>query len=449
LDFIPSPINRLKIDNKTLRDLDLFIPEKGLFSYFDKTRTTGGQNKLRALMKNPRKDIGEIRSMQKTLEILAGNILIWDLDITNPLVDEVTLYLRSNYLRFSGRGFLVAHFVKDLLAIERNDHFFRIESGLLKLHHLMGALHNLWAAYRRQSVSPILKSYLVRLSELFSLESVKEFVIRYSHKKKVRDTAFYDGLFRFDMVDRLWDMINLVYEIDALVSLAKTHSAKSLTFPRFEESGTVFEIQEAYHPFLCSPVKNDLTFLKGKNLSLITGPNMAGKTTYMKTCGLCAYLAHLGVGVPASRMVLPPLDGLFVSFNMNDDISKGYSYFYSEVDRIKTVACHLNEKQKIFALFDELFKGTNVKDAHDGAELVISGLVNWKACFFMVSTHMVELAVKIKRFNSIQFKFFDLHQNGEEILFDYRLKDGISDKTIGLQIIKDAGIPRLLNSPGA
>ena len=97
---------------------------------------------------------------------------------------------------------------------------------------------------------------------------------------------------------------------------------------------------------------------------------MAGKSTFLKSVSLTVYLAHIGFPVPAKSCEISIFNGLFTTINLSDDIQQGYSHYYSEVKRIKDMALNLNSHKKLFIIFDELFRGTNVKDAYEASLLI-------------------------------------------------------------------------------
>ena len=111
----------------------------------------------------------------------------------------------------------------------------------------------------------------------------------------------------------------------------------------------------------------------------------------MKSIGTNLYLAHLGFPVAASQLEFSLLDGLFSSINVPDDIQKGYSHFFAEVLRVKDVALQVRSGKRLLVLFDELFKGTNVKDAYDATLAVTEAFARFRDCLFVISTHIIEV----------------------------------------------------------
>ena len=99
---------------------------------------------------------------------------------------------------------------------------------------------------------------------------------------------------------------------------------------------------------------------------------MAGKSTFLKALGVAIYISHLGFPVPAEKMSTTIYNGIITTINLSDNMNRGYSHFYSEVRRVKEVANKLKEKNRLLVIFDELFRGTNVKDAFDASLLIIT-----------------------------------------------------------------------------
>lgn len=150
------------------------------------------------------------------------------------------------------------------------------------------------------------------------------------------------------------------------------------------------------------------------------------------------------MGVPAKRMKISPFKALFSSLNTTDNLSIGYSYFYSEVMRVRKAAETLQKEKKAFMIFDELFKGTNIKDAFDGSMLVINGLLKWDSGMFILASHLTELSKKIDDRPSVFFRYFDSSVDNGKPVFSYKICDGKSDERLGLIILQNEKIEELL-----
>jgi DNA mismatch repair ATPase MutS len=172
---------------------------------------------------------------------------------------------------------------------------------------------------------------------------------------------------------------------------------------------------------------------------------MAGKSTFLKTMGLMIYLSHIGFPVPAKRLSLSFFDGLFTTINLTDNLNLGYSHFYSEVKRVKDIVVKIGSGKNLFVIFDELFRGTNVKDAYDASLKILSSLSKIQNNVFFISTHILEVAENIDHKDSIMFKCFQSSLIENKPVYDFKIKNGISDERIGLTIIKNENIFEMLD----
>jgi DNA mismatch repair ATPase MutS len=178
---------------------------------------------------------------------------------------------------------------------------------------------------------------------------------------------------------------------------------------------------------------------------LLTGANMSGKTTFMRALGVAALLAHLGMGVPAAHMQIGFLYGIITNMHVEDDILKGESYFFAEVQRMKMTAEQLLQKGPHLVLMDELFKGTNVHDAYECTRAVIEGLLHHSQHVMILSTHLHEVAQHFSNNTAISFAYFVTEMAADEQFhFTYELKKGISNDRIGYRILQKEGVLDLL-----
>ena len=234
---------------------------------------------------------------------------------------------------------------------------------------------------------------------------------------------------------------NCLAKFEALLSVSQGIVKYGFVFPEISSNELI--INELYHPLVNNPVKNN--FAGVRNVILLTGPNMSGKSTYLKSIGLCIWLAHIGLAVPAASARIPFFDSILISINHSDDIVNGYSHFMQEVLRVKSVLNEAVNGQKCFAVFDELFKGTNPDDALEISAATIAGLTRLNNSVFIISTHL-HLLKKIKENEAgdIHTCHLDCDIDGERPVFSYKLREGWSDLRIGTLLFKQAGVYRLL-----
>ena len=241
------------------------------------------------------------------------------------------------------------------------------------------------------------------------------------------------------------ELIDIYSRLDAWYSMAVAVKRFDLSFPEFvEQDHSMVEAKGLYHILLQQPVAYDLELNPENNFLFLTGANMAGKSTLIKAVGSSVFLAHIGMGVPAKKMRLSLFDGLLSNINVVDNIAKGESFFFNEVQRIKNTIQKINDGRKWLVLIDELFKGTNVQDAMKCSSTVIKGLIKIKNSLFILSTHLYEIGEELKIYPNISFKYFETTVSDDQLVFSYQLKEGISNDRLGYVILKREKVVEML-----
>jgi DNA mismatch repair protein MutS len=228
---------------------------------------------------------------------------------------------------------------------------------------------------------------------------------------------------------------------EAFLSIAKGITKHRFTFPQFIDDGLV--IKEFYHPLVRGAVKNSIDVRE--NVTLITGPNMSGKSTLLKAVGLCVALAHLGLAVPAEKCELQFFEVISVAINLNDDIISGYSHFMTEIKNLKKIVVEALDSKKCFAVFDELFRGTNVEDAAVISLKTILGLTRFRHSYFFISTHLHQLKECFTPDDHIGTRYIECSLIDDTPVFTYKLREGWSDLKIGQIIFEQEGLNELLS----
>jgi hypothetical protein len=245
--------------------------------------------------------------------------------------------------------------------------------------------------------------------------------------------------------NQLRELMELYGRLDAWNAMAQAIDFYDLHYPTFDTGDHPYlEATGLYHLLLNNPVPYDLTMTPDANFVFLTGANMAGKSTLIRAVGAAVYLAHLGMGVPASHMKLSLFHGLLSNIQVADNIAKGESFFFNEVQRIKHTIMRINDGNKWLVLIDELFKGTNVQDAMRCSTAVIQGLLKIENCLCILSTHLYEIGEELKDYPNITFRYFETQVTAEELNFSYQLRNGISNDRIGYLIMKQQGVVDLL-----
>jgi DNA mismatch repair ATPase MutS len=153
----------------------------------------------------------------------------------------------------------------------------------------------------------------------------------------------------------------------------------------------------------------------------------------------------MGFPVAADEMTFSIKDGLFSSINVSDNLDMGYSHFYAEVLRVKTVAEQVAADKDLIVIFDELFKGTNVKDAYDATLSITEAFSTNRNCFFIISTHIVEVGEALReRCSNFRFTYLPTVMEGTVPRYTYRLAEGITADRHGMMIIENEGILEII-----
>lgn len=235
-------------------------------------------------------------------------------------------------------------------------------------------------------------------------------------------------------------MIKVIAELEALISLSNINRDNpNWCIPSVNDNNLVIEAIGISHPLLDSKaVSNNVCFNPNNQILLITGSNMAGKSTLLRTVGINLVLAYTGAKVRATDFTCTKMK-IFTCMRTKDNLEESISSFYAEIIRIKALINLTNKNEKVFFLLDEIFKGTNSMDRHIGAKILINQLSRAKT-LGMVSTHDLELGEIYKSSTNIKNFHLKEYYKDNEILFDYKLRPGVSDTRNALYLMRMAGI---------
>ena len=258
----------------------------------------------------------------------------------------------------------------------------------------------------------------------------------------------YDYQLRTGMHEQLRQLSQMIFQLDVYIAVSAVGKQRGFTYAHAlpKESNTL-TTTDLYHPAIENAIGNSLSMHQDKNVVFLTGANMAGKSTLMKSFGICVYLAHMGFPVAASRMEFSVKDGLYSSINVSDNLDMGYSHFYAEVLRVKTVAEEVAADKDLIVIFDELFKGTNVKDAYDATLSITEAFSENRNCFFVISTHIIEVGEALRKHcDNFRFAYLPTVMDGVIPRYTYQLTEGITADRQGMIIIENEGILDLIRS---
>ncbi|SHJ89670.1 MutS family DNA mismatch repair protein [Paramaledivibacter caminithermalis] len=235
--------------------------------------------------------------------------------------------------------------------------------------------------------------------------------------------------------------LDTIGEIEALSSLAVIkYDNPDWVRPEIMDEPSYFKAISMGHPLLTNKrVCNDLEFQDQTRVLLITGSNMSGKSTLLRTAGINLVLAYAGAPVCA-KVFKCSIMKIYTCMRISDNLEKNISSFYAELLRIKSIIKATKHKEQIFFLLDEIFKGTNSQDRHEGAKILIRNLLR-NGAVGLVSTHDLELGV-MEEENKGKIKNYHFQESykDNEIYFDYKLKPGVSTTRNALYLIRMIGI---------
>lgn len=437
----------MQIDKITFNDISVFNQEEE-FSIFHKlnfTKTYGGKEWLRRFFTEPHSDLKRIIGTQNIIKTIIERIDEWPAEISNGTIIMVDKFLDynldpipQNRNRLNAVTYKIFHSQDYAMVKYSVTHFADFFRGLKKLATL----------FSETALPPNLQFYMDRIQKVLSEKPLQELASTPAkHTFSIQQNMYYGYYLRSRYRTDVVEMIDVYSRLEAWYSMAMAVKTFHLQFPEFVESNHTFlDAKGLYHVLLQHPVAYDLHMHPDQNFLFLTGANMAGKSTLIKAVGSAIFLAHLGMGVPAEAMQLTLFDGLLTNINVADNIVKGESYFYNEVQRIKNTIQKINDGKKWLVLIDELFKGTNVQDAMKCSLTVIKGLIKIKNSLFILSTHLYEIGEELKQYPNISFKHFETTVTDEQLSFSYQLQEGISNDRIGYVILKREKVVEMLEN---
>ncbi len=427
----------MQVDKITFNDISIFHHEEE-FSVFHKlnfTQTVGGREWLRRFFSEPHHDLQRIIGVQNIIKAFLNHIEEWPKEITNGTIIMMDKFLDYNLDPVPKNANPVSAFTYRILHLHDYSmvkysvpHFADFFRGLKKILYLLSGTE----------LPANLNYYIERITRIMSHKPLKQLANTTGKEKYNATQNLYFAYFlRAEHKQDVLELIDIFSRLEAWYSMATAVKVFNMKFPEFIETSDPFlKVEGLYHVLLQKPVAYNLVLKPGENFLFLTGANMAGKSTLIKSVGAAVFLAHIGMGVPASSMKLCLFDGLLTNINVADNIAKGESYFFNEVQRIKNTIFKITDGRKWLVLIDELFKGTNVQDAMKCSLAVIRGLIKIRNSVFILSTHLYEIGIELKDHSNISFKYFETNVNDDQLEFSYQLKEGISNDRIGYVILR-------------
>jgi len=435
----------MHIDDVSFNDISIFHAEEK-FSIFHKlnfTRTEGGKFWLKQFFTTPFDDVQKIKATQDIIKKLLPEVEEWPEEISNGTMMVMNKFLDyaldaigDNPSTVNALIYRIFHHVDYAMVKFSMKHFADFFRGLKKISEILSGLE--LPAYFKLYLERI--AYHLRIPALANLAQIKK-----DEPLPIHKNLYFAANVRGNYKRNIHELMDIYYKLDAWYSMAVAVKKFNLSFPEFIENPSPrVEAKGLYHLLLSEPVPYDLEMNQNHNFLFLTGANMAGKSTLIKSVGGAVFLAHIGMGVPASDMKLTKFDGLISNINVVDNIAKGESFFYNEVQRIKNTIEKISDGKKWLVLIDELFKGTNIQDAMKCSLSVIKGLIKVKTALFILSTHLYEIGEELKDESNITFRHFETMVIDDMLSFSYQLKEGISKDRLGYFILKREKVVELL-----
>jgi DNA mismatch repair protein MutS len=435
----------MDIDKTTLADLLMFNSgeDMSVFEKLDLCTTAHGSEQMKINFSTALKTQEEIVAVQQTLQLFIKKQPQWPTQITNGTVMVVEKFFDSQISTIPAHPSLVKAYSYKLL---NGPDFALVTYSAKHCFDFIKGFQFLLKLFSGENVPAPLQKVLTTIEKIIT-KTQFSIVGKYKNSDETTNAQKLElaHFIRYGYKHNMLDLVVLYAQIDAWYGMARAVQKFGLVFPQFVQNDQpVVEARGLYHLLVHEPVAYDVVLNQETNFLFLTGANMAGKSTFIKSVGACVFLAHIGMGVPAQEMKLTLFDGMLSNINVVDNIAKGESYFYNEVQRIKATITKISDGKKWLILIDELFKGTNVQDAMKCSSTVIEGFLKIRNSLFILSTHLYEIGEELKKHPNIDFKYFETSVINDQLHFPYQLKDGISNDRLGYLILKREGVVAML-----
>jgi DNA mismatch repair protein MutS len=344
---------------------------------------------------------------------------------------------------------IATHTDEFLLQLERRE---RERTGLAGLKLGYNRVQGFFIEVSRRDAERVPKDYIrrqtVKSAERFITAELKGFedrVLGARGQALARERELYEAVLTqlIDTLGPLQASAGALAETDALAALAERAAALEWTAPELTEEARLI-IEGGRHPVVerasdAPFVPNDLHLAPERRMLVITGPNMGGKSTYMRQAALIALLAHIGSYVPAERCVLGPLDRIFTRIGAADDLAGGRSTFMVEMTEAANILNNATARSLI--LLDEIGRGTSTFDGLSLAWAMARDIAMRLRAFTLFATHYFELTALAGEVEGCANVHLDATEHGDGIVFLHAVKEGPASRSYGLQVAQLAGVP--------
>ena len=435
------------IDDQTYNDLGILGNEvtEDIFSLFSGTNTPQGAGYVKYFMLHPTSSLEILTERKNTFSIFSG--LKNKIVIDKTDADFLEHYLANKYEVLKVNLIDAArYYVRSKLVYFPE--YYVITQGILTFFNMLRNLERALTEIENYDKPALLQDALQKIAFFSNNARVKPVIIDSSAKKLTfLQIAQFDNLLRSELRIQVRLFLDALYRIDAFNSIGLASKQRNFCFPTYIDTELpVVNIERMFHPKLDNPITNDFS-TDNATIFFFTGANMSGKSIFFKSIGICLYLSHIGFPVPAKVMRTSIFNGLITIINLSDNLTQNQSHYFREVMRVKEVALNITRRRKIFAIFDELFKGTNAEDAFEATISTTLALSQYNDSIVAISTHIVSVANELlNNSKNIRFKCFKSNIYEDGVTFDYQVLDGISSEKLGMYFFDKAQIMEILRN---
>lgn len=426
-------IAKLETDLQTRNDLCVTQNPYGeyeLVSLFSKTQSIGGKAVLKSWIIHP---ISDFHTLYNRVEAIRARG-VPGLTIDGDSLDFIEYYLNYDAPQPAVASGIFSYYewLKD--KFQNNPWSYVKARGCQYLCELLHAFRRVVSIQDETDLPDSIKQ-IIHTIRLYLNSQTFSSIPTSGKIQGCCEIDYLDYLFRNKGKIAVRGLLEIIYQQDAFCSAHRIAQEKGFCYPELVPNSTELTIKGFFHPSLPHAIRNDWG-LKDKHINIFTGSNMAGKSTTLKALSSAVWLSQAGLPVPATSMRCPVYTGIFTSINLPDSLKRGESHFYAEVLRVKSILQKVRQGKPYFIVFDELFRGTNARDAFEASDTVLSLLKEYNKSRFLISTHIIELAETFYTEKACSFHHMESEIKDDHFLCSYKLKDGISESRIGSWLVK-------------